>query len=324
LALFIPLVAYVSSNKTVFQLILSSFIKYALPLFFVFAFVISKDAYGFYLVPITFLILFLPILTLRWKLILITFVIIVITADLGARSNVIKFGVPVLLSLIYYFRLFASKSFLEWVRKALFIMPVFLFFLAVTNVFNIFKMDEYLSGTYVTNKVTAEGELVEDNLTADTRTFLYVEVLQTAQKHNSWLVGRSPARGNESEYFGMNDESGRGERAGNEVAILNIFTWTGIIGVLLYFMVFYRASYFAINHSNNIFSKILGIFVAFRWMYAWVEDINYFTLTTVFLWFMIGLCFSNSFRAMSDAEVKNWVREIFDKKVRAKLRALQY
>jgi hypothetical protein len=39
---------------------------------------------------------------------------------------------------------------------------------------------------------------------------------------------------------------------------------------------------------------------------------------------MIGLCFSNSFRAMRDDEVKNWVRGVFDKKVGSKLKVLQY
>ncbi len=324
LALFVPLVAYLGSNKLALQSIFSFFIKYALPLFFIFAFLISTDAYGFYLVPVAFLILFFPTLTLRWKLILMAFVIFVVMIDFGARSNVIKFVVPTLLGMIYYFKSFTSRVFFDWTSKILFILPIILFCLALTNTFNIFKLDEYISGTYVVDKVSSDTDSIEDDLKSDTRTFLYIEVLQSAQKYNSWLIGRSLARGNESETFGSSDESGRGERGSNEVAILNIFTWTGIIGVALYLLVFYKASYFAINHSNNIFSKILGIFIAFRWVYAWVEDVNYFTLSTLFLWLMIGLCFSNSFRAMNDAEVKNWVRGIFDKKERIKLRPSQH
>ena len=318
LAQFIPLAAYVGSNKVALQSILSFFIKYALPLFFIFVFLIATDAYGFYLVPISFLILFFPTLTWRWKLTLMAFIIFIVMIDFGARSNVIKFAVPTLLSMIYYFKSFTSRVVFDWTRKILFILPIILFCLAVTNTFNIFDLDKYISGSYVVDKVNSDNDSFQEDLKADTRTFLYIEVLQTAQKYNSWLIGRSLARGNESEFFGEADLSGRGERAGNEVAILNIFTWTGIIGVALYLLVFYKASYFAINHSNNIFSKILGIFIAFRWLYSWVEDINYFTLTTVFLWFMIGLCFSNSFRVMNDAEVKNWVRGIFDKTERIK------
>jgi hypothetical protein len=175
-------------------------------------------------------------------------------------------------------------------------------------------MDEYIGGDITTKGADSYGEVVEKNLKADTRTFLYRDVLHTADKYDSWWIGRSPVRGNESEAFGMADESGRGERLGNEVAILNIFMWTGLIGVILHFLVFYRASYLAVNRSNNFYSKILGLFMAFRWLYAWVEDINYFTLTTVFLWLMLGLCFSRSFRAMTDSEVKYWIQGVFYKR----------
>jgi hypothetical protein len=285
-----------------------------LPLFVIIFFLIATDAYGFYLVPISFLLLFFPALTLRWKIVMLIIAILVITADLGARSNVIKFTLPALFSLLFYIRLLLSNAILELIRKSLFIAPIILFSLAVTDVFNVFKMDDYIKSDIVEIKKDAEGNIYEDNLKADTRSSIYIDVLNTAEDYNSWWIGRSPARGNKSESFGEWDESGRGERLGNEVAIANIFTWTGIVGVVLYFLVFYKASYLAINQSNNFFAKILGLFLAFRWLYAWVEDINNFSLTTFFLWFMIGLCFSKSFRIMTDQEVKHWVRGIFDKR----------
>lgn len=312
-SLLLPIVAYTASNKMLLQFILSIFIKYVLPLFLLFAFLIDRGAYGFYLVPICFVLLFLPILTIRWKIIILSFAIIVLVADLTARSNIIKFGIPILLSLLYYLRLLMTNNFYERVRMLLIIAPFIFFTLAVTNVFNIFKINEYSKGGYEIEKKDPNGELIEDNLLQDSRTFLYVDVLQTAQKYNTWWIGRSPAKGNETEWFPDADLTGRGERLGNEVAILNIFTWTGIIGVLLYFLVFYFASYLAINQSNNIFIKIVGLFIAFRWLYAWVEDINNFTLTPFVLWLMIGFCLSKSFRRMDNEEIKLWVQGIFDR-----------
>lgn len=313
-ALMIPIVAYTATNNYIMQSILSFYIKYTLPLFIIFAILISPGAYGFFLVPVSFLLLFLPIMTLRWKLTMLLFAIIVILADLSARSNVIKFGLPIILSLIYYFRNIVPNILYELIRNVFIIAPFIFLGLGVTGVFNVFQMDEYTGGDYVELKETANGEMSEVSLTDDTRTFLYVEVLQTAKKYNSWLIGRSPARGNESEAFGESDPSGRGERLSNEAAILNIFTWTGIVGVFLFFLVFYRASYLAVNQSNNIFAKLLGLFVAFRWTYAWVEDGNFFNLSTFILWFMIGLCYSNAFRNMTNKEVKYWVWGIFDKR----------
>jgi len=311
--LLVPLVAYSALNIKLLQSILTNYLKYVLPLFLVFFIIINTDSYGFYLVPIGFLMLFFPVLSVRWKWIIAIFTVLVMSIDLGARSNVIKFGVPSILMLLYYVRFNVSTKLLETIRITLIIIPVILFSLAVSGLFNVFEIDKYVKKDYNAVERDANGNIVEDDLKADTRTFLYVEVLYSAKVFNSWIIGRSPARGNLSETFGYGeDKSGRvGERLGNEVAILNVFTWTGIVGVVLYLFVFYRASYLAINQSNNIFSKIIGLFIAFRWAYAWVEDINYFTLTTVFLWLTIGFCFSKSFRSMSDKDVQHWVRGIF-------------
>lgn len=313
IALMVPLVAYAATNASLLQSILKIYTKYALPFFVIIAFMIDNGAYGIYLVPISFLALFLPIIKKPWRSMVLVLALLVIFVDFSARSNVIKFGVPIVLSLIYYLRLVLSVKILEFIRKLLFVVPLLFFVLAVNEVFNVFNMDQYIKGNYIEVKKNASGEITEDKLTTDTRTGLYIEVLQTAVKYDSWFIGRSPARGNETELFAsLSEITGRRERASNEVAILNIFTWTGIVGVLLYMIVFYKATYIAINQSNNIFSKILGLFVAFRWVYAWVEDINNFSLATFFLWFMIGLCFSKTFRSMSNKEVAYWVRGIFE------------
>lgn len=311
IALLLPIIAYTATNKDVIKAMLNRYIKYALPLFLIFIFFIEPGAYGFYLVPISFLVLFLPVISRKWKLVILSLSIIVITIDLGVRSNVIKFGLPILLSLIYYFRFIRSNLHYEFIRRLLFIIPLIFFGLAVMEIFNVFNMNEYVKKDYTKIKKDAYGEEVEENLTEDTRTFLYTDVLETAKKYNSWLIGRSPARGNESEMFGEFDLSGRGERVANEVAVLNIFTWTGVIGVFLYFLVFYKASFLAINHSRNTFIKVVGLFIAFRWLYAWVEDVNDFSLTTFILWIMIGLCYSNSFRKMNNEEVMIWIKDIF-------------
>lgn len=313
-ALLIPLVAYVSSNKIVLQKIFSFYFKYVLPSFFIFIFFLSKQAYGVYLSAIIFLLLFFPALTLRWKLILLIFVLVIVFSGLGARSNVIKFGLSLVFSLLYYFRFFLSKSFFQLIKNILFILPLILFALAISNIFNVFKIDEYIKGDYSSVSDNGNGKLVKENLKADTRTPLYLEVLFTAKKYNSWLLGRSPARGNDTKLFAsLSKITGSKERIANEVSILNVFTWTGIIGVFLYFLVFFSASTLAISHSNNIYSKIVGLFVAFRWLYAWVEDFNNYSLNTFVIWIMIGFCISKSFREMSDAQVKVWINGIFEK-----------
>ena len=318
MGLLVPIMAYTATNTQKLQALLSFYIKYTLPLFILFALLISTDGYGIYLVPVSLLLLFIPLLSIGPVLLLLFSAFLVIISDLGARSNVIRFGIPILLLVIYFLRSFIPNKIIELTRLLLMFAPLIFFILAASGTFNLFKIDKYIKGDYVAARRTAAGNIEKDKLTDDTRTFLYLEVLQSVQKHNSWLIGRSPARGNESATFGSTDMSGRNERLANEVGLLNILMWTGVIGVILYFFIFFRASYLAVSKSSNIFSKMLGIFVAFRWVYAWVEDINSFNINYITLWLMIGFCFSKEFRAMDNEEVKIWARGIFNKRYREK------
>ena len=314
MALLLPIVIFSSTNKMIVQSLLSFFIKYTLPLFVVFALVLRTDAFGFYLIPISLLLLFFPALNTRQRIILLFATAVVFLSDLGARSNVIKFGIPFFLLILYYFRKIISIKVLEVVRLALFIAPLLLFGLGVSGTFNVFNMDEYIEGEYTAMGVDLRGDRIEQSMTVDTRTFLYEEVLESAINNNYWLLGRTPARGNDSYSFGaLNVElTGRYERLSNEFGLANVFTWTGLIGVILYSLIFFRASYLAVNRSKSIYAKMLGLSVAFRWLYSWIEDVNNFTLNYFMLMVMMGLCFSDSFRNMSNKEVVLWVRGIFD------------
>jgi hypothetical protein len=317
MGLLIPIVAYASSNIRFLQYNLQYYIKYSLPLFCLILVLVSPNAFGLYLVPISFLLFFLPALRSKWKIYLGVFTLVVLLADFGARSSIIKFTIPLLLLVVFYFKSFFTVRILELLRKVLFIIPIVLFTLGVLGIFNVFKIDDYINVDLSEVKKDKNGEITTENLKSDTRTLLYVEVLQTAAKFDTWIFGRSPARGNETEIFSdIAEITGNNERLGNEVAILNIFTWTGVIGVVLYLLVFYKASYLAVNNSNNTYSKMIGIFVAFRWIYAWVEDINNFSLTTYFLWVIIGFCLSSKFRKLTNVEIKIWIQGIFEKKYR--------
>lgn len=313
--LLLIVIAYSATNKVIVQTILLYYVKYALPLFLFLIILINPDAYGFYLVPVSFLLLFIPALTRRDRVVLLFFTAIVFVADLGARSNVVKFAMPAIILLVYYFRDYLSNFILEIVRLVLIITPIVLFILGVTGVFNVFHTTDYLGEQNIT-KTAYDGTQYEENLAGDTRTFIYEEVITSALKNGYWIFGRTPARGNDSASFGADSFAltKRYERIANEVGIANVFTWMGGVGVALYFLVFFRASFLAVNRSNNIYAKMLGIYVAFRWLFSWIEDVNNFTLNYFMLWIMIGMCFSASFRLMTDYEVTIWIRGVFDKR----------
>ena len=310
----LPIVIFAATNKSIVQSSLFFYMKYMFPLFLLFIILLRPDAYGFYLIPIAFLLLFFPALTTRSKILLLVATTVVLVADLGARSSIIKFGVPLLIVIIYYLRNKIPSNIFEIMRLSLFILPLLFFSLGVSGIFNVFNMKEYIKKDITTTAIDNRGNMVEQDMRTDTRTFIYEEVLESAIDNNYWLLGRTPARGNDSFTFGVYayDLTGRNERLANEVGLANIFTWTGVVGVLLYTLIFFRASFLAVNRSKNTYVKLLGIYISFRWLFAWIEDISDVSLNYFMIMTMIGLCFSYSFRNMTDNEVIVWVRGVFD------------
>lgn len=320
----IPLIAYLLMNKDLLQKILSFWFKYMIYLFLFFIpFVEFTDFYGRYFAPFILLLLVFPILPNKWKVITLIITIFVILIGLDARSHVIRFSAAFGLGSLYYFRAFFIDKFFKAIHFILILLPLILFILGISGIFNVFKMNDYIRGDY---KVMSNdtGKLKEDSLTADTRTFLYVENITSAIKNDYVIQGRTPANGYDSKWFGdfMKWELGTGkqQRFSSEVAILNIFTWYGLIGATLYFLIFLKSSYLAVYKSNNYFIKVIGLFVAFRWAYSFVEDYSNFNIQYIFLWVLIAMCFSSSFRSMTDNEFKNWIVELLNNSSLIKLR----
>ena len=186
-----------------------------------------------------------------------------------------------------------------------------LFVLGITGTFNIFQIEQELG---LEDKYTMKSNEDEYSVLVDTRTFLYVEEIESALKHNYVFQGRSITRGYDSLAFGEGIDKAlktkRGERQSCETSILNIFNYFGLIGVFIYFIIFASASYKAIYQSNNRYIPIIGLYVAFRWLFAWIEDFSRFDLNYLFLWIMIGICYSPIFRNMTDSDVKKMIGSI--------------
>jgi hypothetical protein len=316
LILVLPIVSYIGSNRNISQAIYFNYIKYLLPVsFFVyFAALTSEntDGFGRFLSPMYLLILFLPVLSKKWKLIIILLMTISFFSDLGARSNLIRIIASLLIMLLYYTRNYIKKGLLEIFRIILFAAPLVFLLLGITNTFNIFKINEGKEGEFVTERNLSNGEQRISDFATDSRTFLYQEVIQSGIDRNTWIWGESAVSGYKSEYFVEDALSSKG-RERSEVGILNVFNMLGIIGVFAFTLVFYMASFLCVKRSNNYICKLIGICIAFRWTYSWIEEFTNFDMNYFFLWLTIGLCFSISFRKMNDEEMKEWIRGIFDK-----------
>lgn len=308
----LPLAAYSVNEERLVAKGINYWLQWAwIPLLLLWPF-LESDAFGRYLVPFTFLAIMLPMLNKKWVIALGIAYLITVVYGFESRADVIKFSVCILLGLCLWI-----PRFNRWLQKLIkpvmwaFLFAPFLFLgLAVTGTFNIFEIekefgleDKYMMETSLEN-------IDEVSALADTRTFLYAEEIESAIVGDYYIWGNSPARGYLSAVFGQGADEDlgtkRGERQSCEVSILNVFNYFGLVGCMLYFIIFIAASYQAVYKSENRYIQVIGLFVAFRWLFGFIEDFSRFDLNMMFLWFMIGMCYSKRFRQRTDEEFELW------------------
>lgn len=307
-----PLAAYVFYKPARLKIVLKAWISIIWIMFVILAPFMGSDAFGRMLIPFSFLAIFFPILDRRLKIFILLSVLITLIFGADSRSNVLKYLVCLLLGFMVRFRWIMRllrRSF-HTIRLIGFATPVILLALAATGTFNIFNVGE---GTSMVQEAPDDTAGALD----DTRTELYIDEFVSAYKYNYIWFGRSMARGYESMFFTDDMESATNgtkhhyaERQACEVSILNVFNYFGVIGVLIYFLIFWGATSKALFHSRNIYVRVVGLVVIFRWIFAWLEDFSRFDLNMMFLWIMIGICYSPKWRMMTNLQVRKWVQSI--------------
>ena len=105
---------------------------------------------------------------------------------------------------------------------------------------------------------------------------------------------------------------GRNERWSSEVRILNVFNHMGLIGVAVVGLLYFCAAYKAIFRSKSFGMQLIGLYVSYRWLYAWIEDFERYDLINLYLWIPIILCYSSKFLNLTDSEMKSWAQKLFN------------
>ena len=308
-SVLMPLLIWPLASPIVLGNALKLWMRLALPLFGVFLLFLEPRAYGLYLAPLVLCLLLLPLLKLPQQLLVLVFSAIVLFSNLDGRSNILRFSFPLLFASLFLIRNYFGTAAVRGGAWALFLLPPLLLLFGSSGNFNIFKIQEYIQAEAI--GLSSDGY---KTATTDTRTFIYEEVWQSATRHDYVWTGRSLARGYDSDWFGdfALKELGTGnkERYSSEVGMLNIFTWMGVPGVLLYSALFLIACKLAIYNSTSFSLKLIGLYVAFRWAYCWVEEYTVFGIGYFALWMLVAICISPQFRAMTDEEIGKWLRDL--------------
>lgn len=306
-----PLFCYLAVYPFFLGRILHYWFKWCLPLFLLFyAWVMIPDGYHFYLAPIFIIGGMLPFIPRKYRYVIGGLLLIMSFVDLGARSQVIKSIIAIAMSLVLMLKKFISIKALKIVHWLIYGMSLLLLFLGLSGKFNIFTD---ISERATMTSVDSHGNVME--IGDDTRTALYYEVFESAVDNNYVILGRTPARGHDSRMWGdtnaFKTRTGLNERFFDEMCHTNIFTQFGLIGIIIYSLIYLASSYLALYKSNSFVMKLLGVLVAFHWLYGWIEDFNDMSIGNISLWMIIGMGLSQRFREMEDVDFKKWIMVIF-------------
>lgn len=321
--LLLPTCVYAFNQPMLICRSMKLWLRIALPLYAIgFVWVISISQ--FYLGPIYLIGCFLPLIPKNhWKII----VLVLLTALLvykyqDSRSQSIKAGVALFFSIICLLHRFIPTFVMKLMHWAFYATACVLLYLGLNGQYNIFEAtsNEYGGVNYI--EITEEdGEEKQVDIAADTRTFIYKEVIYSAINNDYIVWGRTPARGNDTDFFyDIADDlkskhfeyNIKHERPMNEVCFPNIFTWLGLVGMIAYILIYLQASVLALYRSNNDYVKIMGLYTAFNFMYGWVENATNVDILNITYWLAIGMCMSPHFRNMTNREFKKWFVSIFN------------
>lgn len=258
------------------------------------------DAYGFtdvahILYPISLFLLLTPYVSKIWRIFLIAVALFSFFHDISVRSNVLLLSLSVILILLYFISKYNYQiKFRKITWFASFILPIIFLFLGISGRYNFFA--ELMS-----SDVNISGGSKNRAYMVDSRTAVYEDVFHSFKGAESLLFGNNPVTKIKTRMNIMERKEGRNR---TESGFLNILYFYGIVGILCYMCLSIYASYLAISHSNNKLATLVGLYVAFKFIFIFIEEPS-ITMTT---YFAIGLCLNPMFRNAEEDEVKQILR----------------
>ncbi len=262
-----------------------------------------------------FFLLLYPFLNKKKKVIVILAIILSVLTT-SQRIYYARYFFFAFLLILFYLPIKSQKIY-SFIHKSAFGIPLIAIVLAFWYDFNVFDFKSYLGeGEEVYNEVTGKTESSMD----DTRTFIYLEAMESAIENEYLALGRTPYYGYDS-YFQVDRMSRLGfvvdgysvERI-SEVHIESIFTWFGIFGLVFYTVMLYQMSRNCITKSNNKFCKIIGLAVSFMWLMLWIEYSFAFTPSFFVYPLMLSLAYDTDLATMTDTEIRNYFYVPINKK----------
>lgn len=312
-SLLFPLIVMLATNIEYLFILIKSLIIYSIPISFILYFTKSNfdsmnDFTGF-IAFIYLLILFIPFVKTSSKIFIIFIAVLSLFYNLDDRTNLLMILLCVFQVILYYFLKALKKKFIllssfRLQRIILLFLPFILLILGITGIYNIFKSsdkEEIRTSTYIENVSTT-----------DSRTFLYDDVLTDLYTNNKLIFGLSATGKYKSSlmYFYTEDEVYKNGRLGVEVGVLEYLLRGGLIYFLAFFALIVSSTKIALFHSNNDFSKLLGIYILIYWVISFIELQPGPQMWSLSLFIAIGAAYNPTVRKMNNIQIINFFKKL--------------
>jgi hypothetical protein len=306
LFLFVHFSIYLVATKASFVAILMAFLSYGLVLCFI-IFIIPVD-YNFKfpqaIAPICIMAFMIPYLSKKYTILIVCLAVISFFSDLTNRSNFLNIiAAAIIVSTFFWRNKIGVLNVMKRARHVFLILPILFLFLGLAGWFNVFLIGKSFSDLKIGIDNGASQEVF-----VDSRTSIYVDVFNQLVKDDAVVFGLGASGKTATSLVDVTSadfsEIYKEGRRGTESGMLNYIQWGGLVGGLLYFLLFVKASYYGIYRSKNWFCIMLGLWVAYKGLYSFIEDRIDFSISSIFILLSIGICMNKKIRQMTDIEMK--------------------
>lgn len=248
-------------------------------------------------------ILCIPFIKKKWWVLIIAGVLFVVLLDVDRRSIMINN----VFSLVLISLLFVLKK--DNVARTAYLIiigtTIVLLYLGLSGKYNVFQAMNVMD--YQLNNDSR-------SLFVDSRTGIYEDVFNGLKDKHAYIWGlgfNGRVATSLAETTDATKELYIYGRQGSESGMLNYIQYGGILGFLFYSLLLIVASYKATFHSKNDFMKLLGLFVAFKFTYSFIEDRVSWCAHAFYIFLWIGMCYNKTFRSMSNEQMKLYLGKVF-------------
>ncbi len=210
------------------------------------------------------------------------------------RIEIVKLIISTLI--VIFLRLKLNKTY-KFFGFFLLLIPLYFVYDGIVNKRSLFIE---MSDSDIT--ITSEKELL-----TDTRTFLYLEIMEDLIKNDSYVFGKGPLGRYYSNYF-LYNEGDSFNRIVVEVGVLQYLLKGGFIYLILVISLFYTGIKYSLKNSKSLYLRRLAFLLIFFILLSFIENVPKYSFKFVLNWILLGICLSKYYIDLKDEDIRHIVQ----------------